>query len=195
MPVEEKPLEQAKSNVVNPSSKVSSPQTNSTEGLFTLKKQNQLDLLRKQVLEKSDKSENSTESSLDTIPVEGQEAFTIEEFEKVFNEYIQELERTAKSRISSFLKQCRITLLQDSKVELELRSKLELELLEEEKLDMIPFFRSRLKNGKFDFEYIINSDLIQSGKKVSKQDVLKNMNDKNPLLSDFITQLGFEIEY
>jgi len=166
-----------------------------TEGLFTLNKQNQLDMLRKQVLQRVENTETTTSPNSEVKQSFALEPFTKEDFENVLQEYIAELEKTAKTRISSFLKQSRFKLLPDFKVELELRSKLELELLDEEKLDIIPFFRSRLKNGSFDFVYLINSDLIQTTKKASKQDVLKLMNEKNPILADFVTQLGLEIEY
>ncbi|GAB1448857.1 hypothetical protein MASR2M44_18780 [Bacteroidota bacterium] len=152
-------------------------------------------MLRKQVLQRVENTETTTSPNSEVKQSFALEPFTKEDFENVLQEYIAELEKTAKTRISSFLKQSRFKLLPDFKVELELRSKLELELLDEEKLDIIPFFRSRLKNGSFDFVYLINSDLIQTTKKASKQDVLKLMNEKNPILADFVTQLGLEIEY
>lgn len=123
------------------------------------------------------------------------EQFDEATFEKVYNDYIQLLDKTAKSRISSFLKNSKYKLLDNAIVELELRSKLELELLEEDRLDLIPFFRSGLKNSNFDFKFFVNSDLIQQTKKVSKQDLLKIMSDKNPLVSDLVQGLGLEIEY
>jgi hypothetical protein len=60
---------------------------------------------------------------------------------------------------------------------------------------MIPFFRSQLKNNKIEFSFTINTDLIQQTKKISKTDILKNMTDKQPLISELVQTLGLEIEY
>lgn len=155
-----------------------------------------MDLLKKKILEQKEKP---IEDQFDEQSIENQsltiETFNLNQFENVYNEYIQVLDKTAKSRVSSFLRNSKFKLLENSIVELELRSKLELELLEEQKLDMIPFFRSGLKNASFDFTFIINADLIQQTKKVSKQDLLKIMVEKNPLVSELVQGLGLELEY
>ena len=121
--------------------------------------------------------------------------FTEEEFKNTWLSYIQMLETTGKSRISSFLKPCNYVLGLNGIVDLELRSKLEQELLEEERTDMIPYFRKSLKNNFFDFNIIVNSSLIQLTQKISKSDQLKNMINKNPLLGEFVQVLGLEIDY
>ncbi len=163
---------------------------------MNLNKANQLDLLKKKILEQKEKpAENQLGEQTTENQIVISEAFNLNQFENVYNDYILVLDKTAKSRVSSFLRNSKFKLLENSIVELELRSKLELELLEEQKLDMIPFFRSGLKNANFDFTFIINTDLIQQTKKVSKQDLLKIMVDKNPLVSELVQGLGLELEY
>ena len=163
---------------------------------MNLNKANQLDLLKKKILEQKEKPiENQSNNQITENQNLTSEAFDLKQFEEVYNEYIQILDKTAKSRVSSFLRNSKFKLLENSIVELELRSKLELELLEEQKLDMIPYFRSGLKNSSFDFNFIINTELIQQTKKVSKQDLLKIMAEKNPLVSELVQGLGLELEY
>ncbi len=163
---------------------------------MNLNKANHLDLLKKKILEQKENPKENQSSSQSAenhnITIED---FDLKQFEEVYNEYILILDKTAKSRVSSFLRNSKFKLLDNSIVELELKSKLELELLEEQKLDMIPFFRSGLKNANFDFSFIINTELIQQTKKVSKQDLLKIMAEKNPLVSELVQGLGLELEY
>ncbi|MBC7384201.1 MAG: DNA polymerase III subunit gamma/tau [Bacteroidia bacterium] len=126
---------------------------------------------------------------------EEQLTFTHEKFSTVWSNYIQQLEASGKSSISSFLKHCNYQLNDNAMVELELRSKLEQEQVEEERRDMIPYFRKELKNTLFDLRIVVNTSLILHTKKVSKSDQLKIMIEKNPLLADFVQGLGLEIDY
>jgi hypothetical protein len=161
---------------------------------FNLNRGNHLENLRKQLLEKQQAAQDNNQPILQKNEPEQLTTFTIEEFANVWNNYIVHLEKNAKSRISSFLKNTKYRINQ-FKIELELKSNLEQDLLDEEKLDMIPFFRSQLKNNKIEFSFTINTDLIQQTKKISKTDILKNMTDKQPLISELVQTLGLEIEY
>ncbi len=159
---------------------------------------NKLDRLKEQIaLQKA--KEKEIEDSVQTHPLEKkteeQTAFTLTDFANVWVDYILHLEKTGKTRISSFIKDCTYILTENSIVEVELRSNLEKELLEEERLDMIPYFRKALKNNTFDLVVIINSSLIQHTKKISKSDQLKLMIAKNPVIGEFVQGLGLEIDY
>ncbi|MDP1726749.1 MAG: DNA polymerase III subunit gamma/tau [Bacteroidota bacterium] len=159
---------------------------------------NKLDRLKEQIaLQKA--KEKEIEKSAQTHELEEkteeQTAFTLADFANVWVAYIQHLEKTGKTRISSFIKDCTYILTENSIVEVELRSNLEKELLEEERLDMIPYFRKALKNHAFDLVIVINSSLIQHTKKISKSDQLKMMIDKNPVMGEFVQGLGLEIDY
>ncbi len=161
---------------------------------FNLNRGSQIENLRKQLIEKQQTAQENEQPLLQKNEPELRSNFTVEEFASVWTNYIVHLENTAKSRIASFLKNTKYRINQ-FKIELELKSNLEQELVEEEKLDMIPFFRSQLKNNKIEFEYTINTDLIQQTKKISKTEVLKNMSDKQPLITELVQSLGLEIEY
>ncbi len=175
---------------------VQTPQESTTSNAvnFNLNRGSHIENLRKQLLEKQQAAQDNNQPILQKNEPELLAAFTIEEFAIVWNNYIVHLEKNAKSRISSFLKNTKYRINQ-FKIELELKSNLEQDLLDEEKLDMIPFFRSQLKNNKIEFSFTINTDLIQQTKKISKTDILKNMTDKQPLITELVQTLGLEIEY
>lgn len=159
---------------------------------------NKLDRLKEQIAsQKAKDKENEKSAQTDEIEkkTEEQVDFTLADFANVWVAYIQHLEKTGKTRISSFIKDCSYILTENSIVEVVLRSNLEKELLEEERLDMIPYFRKALKNNAFDLIVVINSSLIQHTQKISKSDQLKMMIDKNPVIGEFVQGLGLEIDY
>jgi hypothetical protein len=161
---------------------------------FNLNRGSQIENLRKQLLEKQQNAQENKEQVFQKFEPELKNSFTNEDFGIVWIQYIAHLEKNAKSRIASFLKNSRYKI-QEHQVILELRSNLEQELIEEEKLEMIPFFRSQLKNNLIEFKYTINADLIQQTKKLSRTDILKNMSEKQSLVLDLVQVLGLEIEY
>jgi hypothetical protein len=150
--------------------------------------------LRKQLLEKQQNEQENKVQVFQKFEPELKNSFSNDDFSAVWIQYIAHLEKNAKSRIASFLKNARFDI-QEQLITLELRSLLEQELLEEEKLEMIPFFRSQLKNNLIEFKYTINADLIQQTKKLSRTDILKNMSEKQSLVLDLVQVLGLEIEY
>ena len=161
---------------------------------FNLNRGSQIENLRKQLLEKQQNAIENKEQVFQKIEPELNHPFSKEDFGLVWIQFIAHLEKNAKSRIASFLKNSRYDI-HEHQVILELRSNLEQELIEEEKLEMIPFFRSQLKNNLIEFKYNINADLIQQTKKLSRTDILKNMSEKQSLVLDLVQILGLEIEY
>ncbi|MFN4082205.1 MAG: DNA polymerase III subunit gamma/tau [Bacteroidia bacterium] len=119
---------------------------------------------------------------------------TEDDFANVWNSYIEHLMKSNKTRISSFLNQAKKTL-NNHTVLIELRSKLEADLFNEERIEMIPFFRNRLQNTLFEFEVIVNEQLIETTKALTKQEQLKIITDKNPAIATLIQKLGLEIDY
>jgi len=161
---------------------------------FNLNRGSQIENLRKQLLEKQQNAQENKAQVFQKFEPELKNPFTDEDFGLVWIQFIAHLEKNAKSRIASFLKNSRYEV-QEHQVMIELRSNLEQELIEEEKLEMIPFFRSQLKNNLIEFKYTINTDLIQQTKKLSRTDILKNMSEKQSLVLDLVQVLGLEIEY
>lgn len=121
--------------------------------------------------------------------------FTFDEFLSVWNEFLIQLDKQNKTRISSFLKNANTTRIDDFTIEVELRSKLEEELFDEERMNMIPYFRKNLQNSFFDFKTRINEDLIDTTSKPTKQELLKILTEENQHLKTLIQKLGLEIDY
>ncbi len=146
-----------------------------------------------QLLENQQQQQSSTVA--DEVGVELQNEFNKEDLMGVWQQYLNHLDTSSKTRVSSFLRESRVDLLPDFQIKLEVRSNLEMQLLEEERLEMVPFFRKRLNNYQLDFQVSVNEALIQVTKKVSKQEQLKMITDTNPAVANLVYTLGLEIDY
>jgi DNA polymerase-3 subunit gamma/tau len=129
------------------------------------------------------------------LVVEENKPFTLESFSIEWLSYIEQLEKTGKSRLAAFLKDSPLKQIGNEKMEVELKSQLESEMMEEERLDLIPYFRKNLKNTLLDIVFTINKDRMPQMTKLTKPDQLKKMVNKNPMLGDFVQGLGLEIDY
>jgi DNA polymerase-3 subunit gamma/tau len=129
------------------------------------------------------------------LVVEENKPFTLESFSIEWFSYIEQLEKTGKSRLAAFLKDSPLKQIGSEKMEVELKSQLESEMMEEERLDLIPYFRKNLKNTLLDIVFTINKDRMPQMTKLTKPDQLKKMVNKNPMLGDFVQGLGLEIDY
>ena len=129
------------------------------------------------------------------LVVEENKPFTLESFSIEWFSYIEQLEKTGKSRLAAFLKDSPLKQIGNEKMEVELKSQLESEMMEEERLDLIPYFRKNLKNTLLDIVFTINKDRMPQMTKLTKPDQLKKMVNKNPMLGDFVQGLGLEIDY
>lgn len=112
----------------------------------------------------------------------------------VWAKYIQWLGETAKMGLSVIYKNATYTIKSSTIIELTLASQHEREMVEEDKMNIIPFLRSRLKNGLIDFEFVINQT-IQSNRPFTAEDRFKVMAESNPVLNDLRNSLGLELEY
>lgn len=149
--------------------------------------------MAQQLLENQQQQQSSTVA--DEVGVELQNEFNKEDLMGVWQQYLNHLDTSSKTRVSSFLRESRVDLLPDFQIKLEVRSNLEMQLLEEERLEMVPFFRKRLNNYQLDFQVSVNEALIQVTKKVSKQEQLKMITDTNPAVANLVYTLGLEIDY
>jgi len=68
-------------------------------------------------------------------------------------------------------------------------------MIQEERLEFMPWFRSKLKNSNLEIEFTINKDRIVNLGRISKGDQLKMMIEKQPILGEFVQSLGLEIDY
>ncbi len=144
----------------------------------------------KEQLSKEDIIETST--SFEDIK---SDEVTLEMFKSTFDEFLKILETNSKARLSAFLKESPIEWKEPNTAVIELKSEMEFEMIQEERLEFMPWFRSKLKNSNLEIEFTINKDRIVNLGRISKGDQLKMMIEKQPILGEFVQSLGLEIDY
>jgi hypothetical protein len=120
---------------------------------------------------------------------------TQEVFDIVWHAYLKELEVLANRKISSFIKERSYEIVAADRVKLNFYSNLEKEMFEAERLTVLPFFRGRLKNNTFEFEYEISNNNPTENRLLTAEQKFKLMAQKNPLLSDLQRIFELQIEY
>jgi DNA polymerase-3 subunit gamma/tau len=156
-----------------------------------------LDKLRQQVTTQAQANiQQATEQAvIDNTPVSGDDVPLNEgSFKQVWDLYLQKLSEAGKNSLNVIYKNASYTIKGPELIELTLASQHEREMIDEDKSNIIPFLRSRLKNGKIDFDYVINQ-AIQSTRPFTAEDRFKVMAEKNPVLNDLRNSLGLELEY
>ncbi len=118
-----------------------------------------------------------------------------ENFDAAWVAYLNELDIKGNRRITSFLKNRTWQIIENNKVKINLNSNLEKEMFEAERLTVLPFFRSRLKNRTFEFEYEITNNSSNENVLLTAEQKFKLMAQKNSLLSDMQRMFELQIEY
>ena len=193
--VELKPAVENVSIVSEPETPKITPPLNS---LFadTKNKPNDLVALAKQRMAEKKQQEESNNGNENKVEVSVPSAeITQEVFDIVWQGYLKELEDTGNRRISSFIKERSYAIVAGDRVKLTLFSNLEKEMFEAERLSVLPFFRSRLKNNTFEFEYEISNNNPTENRLLTAEQKFKLMAQKNPLLSDLQRIFELQIEY
>ena len=124
-----------------------------------------------------------------------QEDVSFEQFKQCFETYLQQLDASAKSRLTAFLRESPMDWKAPCTAVIELKSEMELEMISEERIEFMPWFRSQLKNSHFEIEFTVNKNRIVNLTRVSKGDQLKIMIEKQPILAEYVQNLGLEIDY
>ena len=174
-------------NIVPPLNSLFADNKNKPSDLVALAKQRMAE--KKQQEESNNGSENNLE---DLIP---NAEITQEVFDIVWQAYLKELEVIANRKISSFIKERSYEIVAADRVKLNFYSNLEKEMFEAERLTVLPFFRGRLKNNTFEFEYEISNNNPTENRLLTAEQKFKLMAQKNPLLSDLQRIFELQIEY
>lgn len=128
----------------------------------------------------------------DTEP-ESHIALTENSLLPVWNQYLEKLANDGKKSLSVIYKNAGISILNDSVIQLTLISQLEKEMVEEDKMSVLPYLRSNLKNATIDFAFFINQQ-SQPYKPFTAEDRFKVMAEKNPILEELRQSFGLELE-
>lgn len=111
----------------------------------------------------------------------------------VWNQYLEKLANDGKKSLSVIYKNAGVTILGESLIQLTLISQLEKEMVEEDKMAVLPYLRSNLKNAQIDFVFHINQQ-SQPYKAFTAEDKFKVMAEKHPILEELRQSFGLELE-
>ena len=173
--------------IIAPLNSLFADNKNKPNDLVALAKQRMAE--KKQQEESGNSNDNKVEDSVPNAEI------TQEVFDIVWQAYLKELEDTGNRRISSFIKERSYEIVAGDRVKITLFSNLEKEMFEAERLSVLPFFRSRLKNNTFEFEYEISNNNPTENRLLTAEQKFKLMAQKNPLLSDLQRIFELQIEY
>lgn len=94
-----------------------------------------------------------------------------------------------------FIKEREIKLSETNMVSIVLASNHEKSLFEDQRLLIIQFLRSHLKNSTIDVEFAIDTTLIPQVKALSVDDKFNKMTEQNPALATLRQLLELELNY
>lgn len=155
-----------------------------------------LEKLKAQIVKNKEQSESNERNIATENQTETQnEPLNIQQFKEAYETYLNQLENGGKARLAAFLKESPYEWKEPATAIIELKSEMELEMINEERLDFMPWFRSKLKNTSFEIEFTVNKNRIVNLSRISKSDQLKKLIEKQPILAEYVQHLGLEIDY
>ncbi|MCU0440820.1 MAG: DNA polymerase III subunit gamma/tau [Bacteroidia bacterium] len=156
--------------------------------------QNKLDKIKQQVQQNPSASlAVETTPAIAEVEPETRIALTESSLLPIWNQYLEKLANDGKKSLSVIYKNAGICILNESIIQLTLISQLEKEMVEEDKMAVLPYLRSNLKNADIDFAFLINQQ-SQPYKAFTAEDRFKAMAEKNPVLEELRQSFGLELE-
>ena len=154
-----------------------------------------LDKLRMQVSQTTQQTVNDAATETEKAPVAYDSDVPLSQilFTETWRKYLEKLSEQGKNSLSVIYKNATSRIVDANIVELTLASQHEREMIEEDKINIIPFLRSNLKNGLIDLTFIVNQT-SQPFKAFTAEDRFKVMAEKNPMLNDLRQSFGLEFE-
>lgn len=154
-----------------------------------------LDKLRMQVSQTTQQTINDTATETEKAPIVYDADVPLSQilFTETWKKYLEKLSEQGKNSLSVIYKNATSRIVDANIVELTLASQHEREMIEEDKINIIPFLRSNLKNGLIDLTFIVNQT-SQPFKAFTAEDRFKVMAEKNPMLNDLRQSFGLEFE-
>lgn len=154
-----------------------------------------LDKLRMQVSQTTQQTVNDAATETEKAPIVYDADVPLSQilFTETWKKYLEKLSEQGKNSLSVIYKNATSRIVDANIVELTLASQHEREMIEEDKINIIPFLRSNLKNGLIDLTFIVNQT-SQPFKAFTAEDRFKVMAEKNPMLNDLRQSFGLEFE-
>ncbi|MFC5282859.1 DNA polymerase III subunit gamma/tau [Pedobacter alpinus] len=119
--------------------------------------------------------------------------FTQEDFIKLWVQYSGIIKAQNKMNLAALMDNYTPRLKENFKIEVQVENKLQANELAIEKIDLLNFLRSQLKNFQISIEAII-TEAIQERKLYTSKDKYQHMADKNPALDDFRRTFNLELD-
>ena len=154
-----------------------------------------LDKLRIQVTQTAQQplTDNVVESEKTTVSTDIDVPLSQSSFTEVWKKYMERLSEQGKNSLIVIYKNATSRIVDANIIELTLASQHEREMIDEDKINIIPFLRSNLKNALIDLSFIVNQT-SQPFKAFTAEDRFKVMSEKNPMLNDLRQSFGLEFE-
>lgn len=119
------------------------------------------------------------------------ESFSFDDLVKIWKDYVKQIEKASLS----FIKERTLKLSETNMVSIVLGSNHEKSLFEDQRLNIIQFLRTQLKNTTIDVEFTIDTTLIPETKSLSVEDKFNKMTEQNPNLATLRQLLELELDY
>ncbi|MBU1373639.1 MAG: DNA polymerase III subunit gamma/tau [Bacteroidetes bacterium] len=119
--------------------------------------------------------------------------FTQEEFIKVWVDYSVKVKGEHKMKLVALMENYTPILKDDFKIELSVDSKLLVEELQNEKIDLMNFLKTMLKNFSITLDTVI-TEAIEGKKLYTSKDKYQHMLEKNPKLEEFRKAFNLELD-
>lgn len=153
-----------------------------------------LEFLKTQVKEKintNNLANNNTKQNLDVQISDDDKSFTSDEMTNTWKDYLADMNKSSLS----FLKERRLELKDNFKINLWLASYHEKELIEDIRINLIQFFRKNIQNSSIEFDFLIDENILPQIKTFTVEERFNAMASTNPLLNEMRQTLGLDFEY
>lgn len=118
-------------------------------------------------------------------------SFTSDEMTNTWKDYLADMNKSSLS----FLKERRLELKDNFKINLWLASYHEKELIEDIRINLIQFFRKNIQNSSIEFDFLIDENILPQIKTFTVEERFNAMASANTLLNEMRQTLGLDFEY
>ncbi len=158
------------------------------DDLLSQKKEEIAEKLKTATLNSQLEDQENKESIVVTVV---DESFTYDDLVKTWKDYVKQIDKASLS----FIKDRVLELSETNMVSIVLGSNHEKSLFEDQRLNIIQFLRTQLKNTSINVEFKIDATLIPETKSLSVEDKFNKMTEQNPNLATLRQLLELELDY
>lgn len=132
------------------------------------------------------------DAELERLP-EMSESFTYDELKAVWHDYAYKMKRQKRDSFASTLLNSKLTMGSDYQIVLEINNMIQSTELEEEKVHLVRHLRSKLKNTKLGFSYVVSE--VEKKTVMDSKSTFDKLAEENPALNKFRKLFNLDIEF